>query len=147
MQLRMEFAFGEKLKEEYSNEKEFASEEEIDGDIFLYGYAWRIDPIFFVEESKNFDEEPKFVSDGYDFVENKIVFGEDGFVIEVVSKFKVPQVLEGVVGDTHVNKSFVKDFSNYHNFVVSFSDYEIKPIFEDKFVSDYKPCEGMKIRG
>ncbi|KAK9116737.1 hypothetical protein Sjap_015684 [Stephania japonica] len=102
----------------------------------------RIDPIFFEEESKNFDEAPKFDSDGYNFVEDKIVFGEDDFVIEVVSLFKVPQVFEEVVGDTSVNKSFVNDFSNYQNYVVSLSNYEIKPI-EDKFVSDHKPYEEM----
>ncbi|KAK9126278.1 hypothetical protein Scep_015124 [Stephania cephalantha] len=63
-------------------------------------------------------------------MEDKIVFGDDGFVIEVVS-FKNPQVLEVVVGDTIVNKSSVKDFSNYQNFVVNFSDDEVKPVFED----------------
>ncbi|KAK9117735.1 hypothetical protein Sjap_016682 [Stephania japonica] len=98
------------------------------------------------KESKNFDELLKSDSDGYDFVEDKIVFREDDFVIEVVSLFKVPQVFE-VVGDTGANKSFVKDFFNYHNLIVSLSDYEIKPIFENKFVSDHKPREGTKIRG
>ncbi|KAK9091398.1 hypothetical protein Sjap_024575 [Stephania japonica] len=134
--------------------EEFVSEEEIDGVPFLYGDARRIDPIFFEEDFDNFDEEPKFDNDGYDFVGDKIAFGEDGlkflkiaFVIEVVSLVKIPQVLEEVVGDTGVNKSFVRDFSNYHNFVVIFSDYEIKPIFENKFVSDHKQREGTKIRG
>ncbi|KAK9156187.1 hypothetical protein Sjap_003667 [Stephania japonica] len=88
----VEFGFGEEreLEYSYSDEEEFVSEEEIDGVLFLYGDARRIDPIFFEEDFENFDEEPKFDSDGYDFVEDKLIFGEDGLVIEVVSLFEVP---------------------------------------------------------
>ncbi|KAK9155129.1 hypothetical protein Sjap_002609 [Stephania japonica] len=105
MQLRVEFGFGEEreLEYSYSNEEEFVSEEEIDGVLFLYGDARRIDPIFFEEDFENFDEEPKFDSDGYDFVEDKLIFGEDSLVIEVVSLFEVPQELEEVVRDVDVN--------------------------------------------
>ncbi|KAK9115969.1 hypothetical protein Sjap_014916 [Stephania japonica] len=98
IQLKVEFVFDEKPEEEYSDEEEFVSKV-----LFLYGDVRRIDPIFFEEESKNFNEAPKFDSDGYNFVEDKIVFGEVDFVIEVVSLFKVPQVLEEVVGDTGVS--------------------------------------------
>ncbi|KAK9146412.1 hypothetical protein Sjap_006315 [Stephania japonica] len=79
MQLKMEFGFGEEreLEYSYSDEEEFVSEEEID--------------------------EPKFDSDGYDFVEDKLVFGEDGLVIEVVSLFEVPQELEEAVRDVDIN--------------------------------------------
>ncbi|KAK9085390.1 hypothetical protein Sjap_025801 [Stephania japonica] len=102
---RVEFGFGEEreLEYSYSDEEEFVSEEEIDGILFLYGDARRIDPIFFEEDFENFDEEPKFESDGYDFVEDKLIFGEDGLVIEVVSLFEVPQELEEVVRDVDVN--------------------------------------------
>ncbi|KAK9145026.1 hypothetical protein Sjap_004929 [Stephania japonica] len=105
MQLRVEFGFSEEreLEYSYSDEEEFVSEEEIDGVLFLYGDARRIDPIFFEEDFENFDEEPKFDSDGYGFVEDKLVFGEDGLVIEVVSLFEVPQELEEVVRDVDVN--------------------------------------------
>ncbi|KAK9085349.1 hypothetical protein Sjap_025760 [Stephania japonica] len=91
MQLRVEFGFGEEreLEYSYSDEEEFVSEEEIDGVLFLYGDTQRIDPIFFEEDFKNFDEEPKVDSDRYDFVEDKLVFGEEGLVIEVVSLFEV----------------------------------------------------------
>ncbi|KAK9155400.1 hypothetical protein Sjap_002880 [Stephania japonica] len=61
------------------------------------------DPIFFEEDFENFDEEPKFDSDGYDFVEDKLVFGDDSLVIEVVLLFEVPQELEEVVCDVDVN--------------------------------------------
>ncbi|KAK9137804.1 hypothetical protein Sjap_008398 [Stephania japonica] len=105
MQLRVEFGFGEEreLEYSYSDEEEFVSEEEIDGVLFLYGDARRIDPIFFEEDFENFDEEPKFDSDGYEFVEDKLIFGEDGLVVEVVSLFEVPQELEEVVRDVDVN--------------------------------------------
>ncbi|KAK9157409.1 hypothetical protein Scep_003983 [Stephania cephalantha] len=88
----------------------------------------------------------KFDDDGCDFVEDKVVFGDDGFVIEVVSR-KYPQELEVAVGDTVVNKSFVKDFSNYQNFIVSFSDDKVKLIFEDKAILDGMTCEDTKIQG
>ncbi|KAK9154359.1 hypothetical protein Sjap_001839 [Stephania japonica] len=42
-------------------------------------------------------------TDHDDFVEDKLVFGEDGLVIEVVSLFEVPQELEEVVRDVDVN--------------------------------------------
>ncbi|KAK9122697.1 hypothetical protein Sjap_012299 [Stephania japonica] len=105
MQLRVEFGFGEEreLEYSYSDEEEFVSEKEIDGILFLYGDARRIDPIFFEEDFENFDEEPKFDSDGYDFVEDKLIFGEDGLAIEVVSLFEVHQELEEVVRDVDVN--------------------------------------------
>ncbi|KAK9137703.1 hypothetical protein Sjap_008297 [Stephania japonica] len=105
MQLRVEFGFGEEreLEYSYSDEEEFVFEEEIDMVLFLYGDARRIDPIFFEEDFKNFDEEPKFDSDGYDFVEDKLVFGEDGLVIEVISLFEVSPELEEVVRDVDVN--------------------------------------------
>ncbi|KAK9115970.1 hypothetical protein Sjap_014917 [Stephania japonica] len=74
MQLRVEFAFGEKLEEKYFDEEELVSEEEIVGVLFLFGDIRQIDLIFFDEESKIFDNAPKFDSDGYDFVEDKIVF-------------------------------------------------------------------------
>ncbi|KAK9137772.1 hypothetical protein Sjap_008366 [Stephania japonica] len=105
MQLRVEFGFGEEreLEYSYSDKEEFVSEEEIDGVLFLYGDPRRIDPIFFKEESDNFDKVPKFDSDRHNFVEDKLVFGEDGLVIQVVSLFEVPQVLEEVVRDVSVN--------------------------------------------
>ncbi|KAK9123567.1 hypothetical protein Sjap_013169 [Stephania japonica] len=109
MQLKVEFAFGEKSEEEYSNEEEF---------------------IFFEEESVNFIEVPKFDSDEYKFVEDKIAFGDDSFVIEVVLLFEVPQVFEEVVDDTGINKSSLKDFSNYRIFVVHFSDDEESANFD-----------------
>ncbi|KAK9091604.1 hypothetical protein Sjap_024781 [Stephania japonica] len=105
MQLRVVFGFGEEreLEYSYSDEEEFVSEEEIDEILFPYGDTRRIDPIFFEEDFENFDEEPKFDSDGYDFVEDKLIFGEDGLIIEVVSLFEVPQELEEVVRDVDVN--------------------------------------------
>ncbi|KAK9107631.1 hypothetical protein Syun_023642 [Stephania yunnanensis] len=110
MQLRVEFALDENPEEEYSDEEKFVYEEEIDGVLFLYGDA-KVDPIFFEDDSDNLNERPKFDDDGRDFVEDKVVFGKDDFVIEVVSQ-KNSQVLEVVVGDMIVNKSYVKDFSD-----------------------------------
>ncbi|KAK9146524.1 hypothetical protein Sjap_006427 [Stephania japonica] len=72
----------------------------------------QVDLIFFEEDSENLDEGPKFDNDGHDFVENKVVFGDDNFFVEVVYR-KNTQVLEMVIGDTVVNKSSLKNFSNY----------------------------------
>ncbi|KAK9119278.1 hypothetical protein Scep_017371 [Stephania cephalantha] len=117
MQLRVKFAFDENPEEEYSDEEEFVSEEEIN----------------------------EFDDDGRDFVGDKVVFGEDDFVIEVVSH-KNPQVLEVVVGDMIVNKSSVKNFSDYQKlFVVSFLD-DVH-IFEVKVVPNHKSRENTKIQG
>ncbi|KAK9096247.1 hypothetical protein Sjap_021744 [Stephania japonica] len=80
MQLRMKFAFGEKPKEEYFDEEEFVLEEEIDGVIFLYGDG-KVNSIFFKEDYDNLDEGSKFDDDGHDFAVDKVVFGDDGFVI------------------------------------------------------------------
>ncbi|KAK9100180.1 hypothetical protein Scep_023610 [Stephania cephalantha] len=91
MQLMAEFSFGENPEEEYSNEDEFVYEEEIDS-LFLYGDS-KVDPIFFDEDFDNLDKGPKFDDDGPDFVEDKVVFGDDDFVIEVVSH-KNPQAAE-----------------------------------------------------
>ncbi|KAK9109086.1 hypothetical protein Sjap_017146 [Stephania japonica] len=101
--------------------------------------------IFFKEDFDNLDKGPKLNEDVYDFVEDKIVFGDDSFIMEVVSH-KNPQVFEMVIDDTVVNKhSFMKDFSNYQNFVVSFSNNEVKPRFEDQVVKDKKPLDGTRI--
>ncbi|KAK9153172.1 hypothetical protein Sjap_000652 [Stephania japonica] len=90
----------EELGKEYSDEELFVSEKE--GVLFLYGDG-EVDLIFF-ENSDNFDEAPKFDDDGYDFVEDELVFRDDGFVIEVISHSKSPQMLEDVVGDAVVEK-------------------------------------------
>ncbi|KAK9122920.1 hypothetical protein Sjap_012522 [Stephania japonica] len=87
----------------YHEKEEFVSDEEIDGVLFLYGDTQRVDPFFFEEDFENFDEEPKFDNDVYDFMEDKLVFGDDGLIIEVISLFGVPQVLEEVVRDVGVN--------------------------------------------
>ncbi|KAK9151171.1 hypothetical protein Syun_009480 [Stephania yunnanensis] len=50
--------------------------------LFLYADD-EVDPIFFEEDFDNFDEAPKFDGDGHDFVENKLVFGDNDFVIKV----------------------------------------------------------------
>ncbi|KAK9162607.1 hypothetical protein Syun_003509 [Stephania yunnanensis] len=47
------------------------------------------------------------ILDGHDFVEDKVVFGE-AFVIEVVSKFELPQALEEVVGEAHAGNYFLE---------------------------------------
>ncbi|KAK9157809.1 hypothetical protein Scep_004383 [Stephania cephalantha] len=139
MQLRVEFAFGEQSKEEYSENEEFVFEKEEEGVLFLYGDG-EIDQIFFTENSNNLDEGPKFDDDMHNFIEDKVVFGDDGFVIKVVSH-KNPQVLEVVVGNTIVNKSYVKDITNYHNFVVNFSKDKVKPSFKDKVLLNQKSHE------
>ncbi|KAK9128591.1 hypothetical protein Syun_017388 [Stephania yunnanensis] len=56
----------------------------------------------------NYDEVPKFDSDGHDFAEDKLVFADDGFVIEVISHSKSSRVLEEVVVDGVVNNYPVK---------------------------------------
>ncbi|KAK9137698.1 hypothetical protein Sjap_008292 [Stephania japonica] len=128
MQLRVEFGFGEEreLEYSYSDEEEFVFEEEIDVVLFLYGDVRRIDPIFFEEDFENFDEEPKFDSDGYDFVEDKLVFGEDGFVIEVVSLFEVSQVLEEVVRDVEVNNDSLGLIAKAKHVETSCDDFIVK---------------------
>ncbi|KAK9166122.1 hypothetical protein Scep_001313 [Stephania cephalantha] len=66
------------------------------------------DPIFFKEDSNNFDEAPKFDGDGHDFVEDKLVIEDDDFVIKVISHSKSPQVLEEVVVDGVIDNYPVK---------------------------------------
>ncbi|KAK9086677.1 hypothetical protein Syun_029071 [Stephania yunnanensis] len=127
---------GAESKEDYFDEEEFESEKEEDMILFLCGDD-EVDLIFFYEDFHNLDEGQKFDDDGRDFMEDKAVFGDDGFVIEVVSHIN-PQVLEVVVSNTVVNKSSMKDFSNNHNFVVSFLDDEVKPIFINKVTPDRK---------
>ncbi|KAK9158931.1 hypothetical protein Scep_005505 [Stephania cephalantha] len=117
IEIKCQFAFGKKLEEKYFDE-EFVSEEEINGVLFLYGDG-KVNPIFFEEDSDNLDEGPKFDDDGCDFVEDKVVSGDDGFIIEVVS-YKDPQVLKVVVGGTIVNKSSVKDFSTINSLLLAF---------------------------
>ncbi|KAK9090844.1 hypothetical protein Sjap_024021 [Stephania japonica] len=171
MQLRVEFGFSEEreLEYSYSDEEEFVSEEEIDGVLFLYGDARRIDPIFFEEDFENFDEEPKFDSDGYDFMEEKLVFGEDGLVIEVVSLFEVPQELEEVVRDVNVNNDslgliakakvlkfatndgicvdgYLHDFSSQNN-VLFYLFKHVETSCDDFIIKAEKTHEGTKIRG
>ncbi|KAK9132635.1 hypothetical protein Scep_012163 [Stephania cephalantha] len=95
MQLKMEFAFSEVPKDEYSSsDDEFVVEKEEDGALLLYGDD-NVDPIFF-EDSENFDEVLKVDGDGRDFVEDDLVFKKTTFVIEVVFYSKSPQVLEEV---------------------------------------------------
>ncbi|KAK9096253.1 hypothetical protein Sjap_021750 [Stephania japonica] len=72
-------------------------------DKFAQNYKSREDPIFFEEDFDNFGEEPKFDIDGYDFIEDKLVFGKDGLVIEVVSLLEVPQVREEVVHNVSIH--------------------------------------------
>ncbi|KAK9146566.1 hypothetical protein Sjap_006469 [Stephania japonica] len=172
MQLRVEFGFSEERKVEYSYsyEEEFVFEEEIDGVLFLYGDARRINPIFFEEDSDNFDEEPKFDSDGYDFVEDKLVFGEDGLVIEVVSSLvEVPQVLEKEVHDLIINndslsliakakvlkfatnddvyvKGYLHDFFGQNN-VLFYLFKHVKTSFDDFIVKTGKMSVDKKIQG
>ncbi|KAK9084011.1 hypothetical protein Scep_030482 [Stephania cephalantha] len=90
MQLRVEFVFGVESKEDHFDEKEFESEKEEDVILFLCGDD-EVDLIFFYEDFHNLDEGQKFDDDGRDFMEDKAVFGDDGFVIEVVSQIN-PQV-------------------------------------------------------
>ncbi|KAK9123629.1 hypothetical protein Sjap_013231 [Stephania japonica] len=45
----------------------------------------------------NFDEPPKFDAGDEDFIEDRVVFGDNGHVIEVISQSTSPQVLETVV--------------------------------------------------
>ncbi|KAK9125532.1 hypothetical protein Scep_014378 [Stephania cephalantha] len=79
------------LKVEYSSfENEFTAEREKDGVFFLYGDN-EVNLIFFKEDSNNFDNAPKFDGDGHDFVENKLVFRDNGFVIEVISHPNCPE--------------------------------------------------------
>ncbi|KAK9103146.1 hypothetical protein Sjap_020400 [Stephania japonica] len=99
---------------------------------------------FSSRKTDNLDEGPKFDDDGCNLVEDKVVFGDDGFIIKVVSHNN-PQMLGDMVGDVVVNKSSMNNFSNYQNFVVSVSDDEVKTIFEDKVIMDRKVCEGTKI--
>ncbi|KAK9109320.1 hypothetical protein Sjap_017380 [Stephania japonica] len=171
MQLRVEFGFGEEreLEYSYSDEEEFVSEEEIDGILFLYGDARRIDQIFFEEDFENFDEEPKFDSDGYDFVEDKLIFGDDDLVIEVVSLFEVPQELEEVVRDVDVNNDslgliakakvlkfatndgvcvdgYLHDFSGQNNVLIYLFKH-VETSCDDFIVKVEKTCKGTKIRG
>ncbi|KAK9163335.1 hypothetical protein Syun_004237 [Stephania yunnanensis] len=115
MQLRMEFAFGEKLKEEYSDEEEFVSDEEIDGFLFLYSND-KVHLIFFEEDFDNLDEGPKFDNDGCYFMEDKVVFVDGDSVIEVVSH-KNLQVLEVVVDD---EVKFEEELSMFENFAFKF---------------------------
>ncbi|KAK9137705.1 hypothetical protein Sjap_008299 [Stephania japonica] len=167
---QVEFGFGEEreLEYSYSDEEEFVSEEEIDVVLFLYGDARRIDPIFFEEDFENFDEEPKFDTDGYDFVEDKLVFGEDSLVIEVVSLFEVSQELEEVVRNVDVNNDslgliakakvlkfatndgicidgYLHDFSSKNN-VLFYLFKHVETSCDDFIVKAEKTCEGMKIR-
>ncbi|KAK9090959.1 hypothetical protein Sjap_024136 [Stephania japonica] len=59
-------------------------------------------------EQVNFDEVPKFdVGDG-DFIEDRVVFGDDGHVIEVISQFASFRVLETVIDDGVVDNYLVE---------------------------------------
>ncbi|KAK9089027.1 hypothetical protein Scep_028109 [Stephania cephalantha] len=95
--------FGDEPEEEYSDEEKLIYEKEEDEVLFLYGDG-EVDLIFFEEDSDNFDEEPKFNGVGCEFVEDKLVFGDDNIVIEVISHSKSPGILEKVVGDAIVEK-------------------------------------------
>ncbi|KAK9145803.1 hypothetical protein Sjap_005706 [Stephania japonica] len=166
----VEFGFGEEREVEYSysDDEEFISEEEIDGVIFVYSDAQRIDPIFFEEDFDNFNEEPKFGSDGYDFVEKNLVFGDAGLVIEVVSLFEVPQVLEEVVRDVGVNNDsldliakakvlkfatnddvcvdgYLHDFSGQNN-ILFYLFMHVETSFDDFVLKAGNTREGTKIR-
>ncbi|KAK9128641.1 hypothetical protein Syun_017438 [Stephania yunnanensis] len=92
-------------EEEYSSsDNKFASMKEEDKAHFLYGDD-EVDLIFF-KDSDTFDDAPKFDSDGYDFVKDNLVFGDDDFIIEMTSHSKSPQVLEEVVGDAITKKCY-----------------------------------------
>ncbi|KAK9160504.1 hypothetical protein Syun_006845 [Stephania yunnanensis] len=88
--------------EEYSNKEGFVFMKE-DEFLFLYGDD-EVDSIFLDEDSNNIDEVAKFDSDGHDFLEDKLVFGDNGFVIEMISHFKSPRMLKEVVDDVIVKK-------------------------------------------
>ncbi|KAK9121253.1 hypothetical protein Syun_018870 [Stephania yunnanensis] len=60
--------------------------------LFLYDDG-KVDPIFFEEDFDNFDDELNFDGDGQDFVEDKLVFGDDGFVIEPLP---LPSILRAI---------------------------------------------------
>ncbi|KAK9125033.1 hypothetical protein Scep_013879 [Stephania cephalantha] len=70
--------------------------------VFLVG---KVDMIFFEDDSDNLNETPKFDGNGHDFVEEKLFFGRNDFVIEVISHSKSPRMYEEVVGDVVVKKN------------------------------------------
>ncbi|KAK9121717.1 hypothetical protein Syun_019334 [Stephania yunnanensis] len=71
----------------FSSDNEFVAYKEEDEVLFLYGDG-EVDMIFIEEDSDNVDVAPKFDGNWHDFVEDKLVFGlvfgDEGFVIEVM---------------------------------------------------------------
>ncbi|KAK9162855.1 hypothetical protein Syun_003757 [Stephania yunnanensis] len=76
-----------KRKVRVVDEDEDEDEEKEDGVLFLYDDD-EVDSIFFEDDSDNFDNAPKFDDDGHDFVDDKLVFGDNDFVVEVISHSK-----------------------------------------------------------
>ncbi|KAK9116720.1 hypothetical protein Sjap_015667 [Stephania japonica] len=61
-----------------------------------------------VEIYVNFDERPKFYVGDEDFIEDRVVFGDDGHVIKVISQSASPQVLETVVDNGVVDNYLIE---------------------------------------
>ncbi|KAK9153964.1 hypothetical protein Sjap_001444 [Stephania japonica] len=81
----------------------------------------------------NFDKPPKFDVGDEDFIEDRVVFGDDGHVIKVISQSASPQVLEIVV-DNGVEDNYLIEKS-----------FEVNVSFEDEVVLGQKMREGTKI--
>ncbi|KAK9146177.1 hypothetical protein Sjap_006080 [Stephania japonica] len=60
------------------------------------------------EEQVNFDETPKFDVCDEDFIEDRVIFGDDGHVIEVIPQSTNPRVLETVFDDGVIDNYLVE---------------------------------------
>ncbi|KAK9123110.1 hypothetical protein Sjap_012712 [Stephania japonica] len=82
--------------------------EEIKGDSFFSGEGEFEDK----EEQVNFDEVLKFDVDEEDFIEDRVVFRDDGHVIELILQFANSQVLETMVDDGEVDNYLIEKVQN-----------------------------------
>ncbi|KAK9100582.1 hypothetical protein Scep_024012 [Stephania cephalantha] len=94
--------------------------EEVEISIRTLQWNFEIDPIFFKEDFDNLDKGPKFNDDGHDFVEDKIGFGDEGFVIEVYRDTKYDK---GVVARVCTLKDTFR-----HNFTANTKEVELKVV-------------------
>ncbi|KAK9110813.1 hypothetical protein Sjap_018873 [Stephania japonica] len=56
----------------------------------------------------DFEEPPKFDEDGRDFVEDKIVFGDNGIVVKVIQCSTTPQVCKAMPGEVVIDNSSIE---------------------------------------